>query len=1136
MKILKNKLFLFSIIPLALILAYFLFFRKSAGEINVLVFSKTEQFRHDSIEPGVEAVKKLGSRHNFSVEATEDAEIFQEESLQRFNVVVFLNTTGDVLNDAQQIELNRFIQAGGGFVGVHAAADTEYDWPWYGDLVGGWFRTHPSDPNVREGVLHVVDAEHEAAKDLPAEWNKVDEWYEYRSVNPEVTVLLNIDETTYKRADENPAAEFRPIAWYREFDGGRTFYTGLGHTAESYSDPLFLNHLWGGIQYAAGEGGLVDFNNATVAPEENRFMKHVLVDNLNEPMEFELLGNGQIVFVERGGAVKIHDEADGSTEIIATFDTFSELEEGLLGVAADPNFASNRWVYFSYSAPDVAEIRISRFVLDDKTLDFDSEKILLTIPVQRDECCHVAGSLEFGPDGNLFISIGDNTSPRDTGYGPIDERDGRSPWDAQKSSSNTADLRGKILRIKPEDDGTYSIPNGNLFAEDGSEGRPEIYVMGNRNPFRISIDRHTGYLYWGEIGPDGGKDSTTRGSKGYDEVNQAKGPGFFGWPYFIGDNRAYNDHDFETEISGALFDPENPVNESPNNTGARELPPAQPAFIWYPYGPSELFPLVGEGGRNAMAGPVFYHGDYTDSEVKFPEYYDGKLFIYEWMRGWIMAVTMDENGDLVRMEPFLPNMEFSNPMDMLFAPDGSMYLLEYGPMWFSGSPEAKLSHITHIEGNRAPAAGIASDRRVGAAPLEVAFTSEAIDYDGDELTYAWDSGAGDTSSDENPIFTYAEPGTYTATLTVTDPDGESSQSEYEVLVGNDAPEISLQITGGNTSFYWDNAAIDYEVIVNDTEDGSLGAGIDPGMVTLSIDYLERGNDLALPVLGHQAMMDASHSLIGKALVDGSDCAACHQPEAASVGPSYAAIADRYQNDGSAKSMLAGKIVEGGSGSWGDVPMAPHPQHSLDEAEKMAEYILGAAGISANVTSAPLKGSYALNSHVGKGDEGTYILMATYTDQGGQEIGPLTARETVTLRNPRLPAASFDETIGGQRFRAPEEAPGFGGQEIFMGIHSAVATYKNIDLTGVAGITGTFAVAPTFTTGGTVDVYLDDTNGALLGTFEVEQGLVEFGAKEATVTFDPLDGPHDLHFVYRNKDQDGLVCIGIFLDFIHESAL
>ena len=396
------------------------------------------------------------------------------------------------------------------------------------------------------------------------------------------------------------------MAWYRDFDGGRTWYTGLGHTNECYQDKIFLELLWGGIQYAAGPGTPVDYNNARVAPEENRFQKVVLDFNLNEPMELDILPNEDVLFIERGVISNFSKKAENKTKLVTKFPVFSELEDGLLGLAVDPDYQKNHWIYLYYSPVGKEAIqRLSRFSFIGDSLDRSSEKILLTVTTQRDECCHSAGSVEFGPDRLLYISVGDNTSPRATGYGPMDERPGRSAWDAQKSSGNTNDLRGKILRIKPEDDGTYSIPDGNLFT-DPSKGKPEIYVMGVRNPFRISVDSKTGFLYWGDVGPDAGKDSVGFGSRGYDEINQARKAGNHGWPYFIGNNFPYNDYDYGTNKSGALFDPKKPMNTSPNNTGAKELPEAVPPMIYYPYAASKEFPLVGEGGRNAMAGPVFY--------------------------------------------------------------------------------------------------------------------------------------------------------------------------------------------------------------------------------------------------------------------------------------------------------------------------------------------------------------------------------------------------------------------------------------------------------------------------------------------------------------------------------------------------
>ncbi|NNE36362.1 MAG: ThuA domain-containing protein, partial [Rhodothermales bacterium] len=176
-----------------------------------------------------------------------------ESYLKNVRVVVFLNTTLDVLGEPGQSALTSFIQAGGGFVGIHSAADTEYDWPWYGQMVGAYFDGHPNNPNVREGVLHVNDSTHVSTKCLPHPWTRTDEWYDYRYVNPSVQVLLLADDNSYKRPEENASGGPHPIAWYHEFDGGRVFYTGLGHTSESFEEPLYLEHLWGGMLYALGE-------------------------------------------------------------------------------------------------------------------------------------------------------------------------------------------------------------------------------------------------------------------------------------------------------------------------------------------------------------------------------------------------------------------------------------------------------------------------------------------------------------------------------------------------------------------------------------------------------------------------------------------------------------------------------------------------------------------------------------------------------------------------------------------------------------------------------------------------------------------------------------------------------------------
>ncbi|PKV63150.1 ThuA domain-containing protein [Pontibacter ramchanderi] len=216
-------------------------------QLRILVFSKTAGFRHAAIHAGKEALLKLGLEHQVKVDTTENATYFVADSLQKYQAVVFLNTTLDVLNPEQQTAFENYIRGGGGFAGIHAAADTEYDWPWYTKLVGAQFESHPE---VQRAVVAVVNQAHPATAGLPARWDRTDEWYNFKNLNPEVQVLAKLDESTYRGGKHG---NDHPIAWYHAYDGGRAFYTGLGHTEESYSEPAFLQHMWGGIAYAMGK-------------------------------------------------------------------------------------------------------------------------------------------------------------------------------------------------------------------------------------------------------------------------------------------------------------------------------------------------------------------------------------------------------------------------------------------------------------------------------------------------------------------------------------------------------------------------------------------------------------------------------------------------------------------------------------------------------------------------------------------------------------------------------------------------------------------------------------------------------------------------------------------------------------------
>ncbi|HET6724333.1 MAG TPA: ThuA domain-containing protein [Chitinophagaceae bacterium] len=675
---------------------------------SILVFAKTAAFRHSAIPNGKAAIQELGKEYGFAVDTTENASFFTEDSLKKYAAVVFLNTTGNVLNYKQEAAFERFIQAGGGFVGIHSATDTEYDWIWYAKLVGANFESHPKQQNAK---LSVVDKNHPSTKHLPEVWERFDEWYNFKNLNKNVHVLAKIDEKSY---EGGKLGDDHPMAWYHDYDGGRSFYTALGHTEESYTDSNYLKHILGGIQYAMGENKK-DYSKVRTQfpPDEKSLTKIPLsVGEFFEPTEMTILPNLDVLIVQRRGDIAIYKNDSkelkpaGKLDVYwrTKKDTTVNAEEGLLGISKDPNFAKNNWVYIFYSPNDTSVNRLSRFTLKDDKIDMSSEKIVLQFYSQREICCHTGGSIAFGGDGLLYLSTGDNSTPFDEpkqtyvsrGFGPLDDRPGHQQYDARRSSSNSNDLRGKVLRIKVNEDATYSIPDGNLFAKDQANTRPEIYAMGTRNAYRLSVDPKNNYVYWGDVGPDAPKDSAHRGPQGYDEINQARKAGYFGWPLFVGNNLPYNQYDYNTGKSGIKFDPLKPINDSRNNTGIKELPALSPTFIWYPYGPSPDFPQMGSGGRTAMAGPVYY-SDLYPGKKGLPDYYNGKVFIYEWIRNFVRVVSLQPNGDFYKMEPFMEGTKFAGPVDMEIGPDGHLYILEYGLGWFSKNKDSGLFRIDYKE-------------------------------------------------------------------------------------------------------------------------------------------------------------------------------------------------------------------------------------------------------------------------------------------------------------------------------------------------------------------------------------------------------------------------------------------------------
>ncbi|MFH8344460.1 PQQ-dependent sugar dehydrogenase [Streptomyces sp. NPDC018045] len=555
-----------------------------------------------------------------------------------------------------------------------------------------------------------------------------------------------------------------------------------------------------------------------------------------EPMTLAVLPDRSVLHTSRDGTVRLTD-AGGTTKVAGRLPVYSHDEEGLQGIGIDPDFAANRFVYLYYAprlgtpagdAPDEGTPadfakfdgvnRLSRFVLKaDGTLDTAGEKKILDVPASRGICCHVGGDIDFDAQGNLYLSTGDDTNPfASDGFTPIDERAHRNPaYDAQRSAGNTDDLRGKILRIKVAADGTYSVPDGNLFPAGTAKTRPEIYAMGFRNPFRMSVDKPTGTVYVGDYGPDAGAADPQRGPAGQVEFARVTKPGNYGWPYCTGANDAYVEHDFATGTPGAAFDCAAPENTSPRNTGLTALPPARPA--WIPYDGGSV-PEFGTGSESPMAGPVYRYDAASTSQVKFPQAYDGNFFAGEFGRRWIKRIDQAADGTVQTINAF--PWKGTQVMDMAFGPDGALYVLDYGTGYFNGDENSALYRVENATGGHSPVAEAKADRTSGQAPLRARFSASATDADGDALTYTWDFGDGTGSNRQNPTHTYRENGTYTATVTARDPGGRTGSASVYLTVGNTAPKVTLRLPGDGELFSFGDR-VPFEVEVTDPEDRTV---------------------------------------------------------------------------------------------------------------------------------------------------------------------------------------------------------------------------------------------------------------------------------------------------------------------------
>jgi glucose/arabinose dehydrogenase len=611
------------------------------------------------------------------------------------------------------------------------------------------------------------------------------------------------------------------------------------------------------------------------ATEWSSYEKITLTKNIGEPIDMAVLPDRRVLHTARNGDIRLTDATTGVTKIVSTVPVYSNSEDGLQTIAIDPGFAENKWVYVYYapktmtapyptttqagSAPNSLPAgagesywdqwkgynQLSRFKWTGDALDLSTEQVIIKVETQRGQCCHVAGDMDWDADGNLYLATGDNTpasAPGANGYAPNNDAPGMNPgFDSRRGAGNTNDLRGKILRIKTQEDGSYTIPEGNLFPPATARTRPEIFVMGLRNPFRMDVDPGTGTVSWGDYGPDAGAPDPARGPLGYVEWNVTPigKPMNGGWPYCTGDSFNYNNWDFATATPREWFDcAGGATNTSRWNTGIAKVPTAVPADLYYgdnnTHQPAEWAGLTDfdpQGGQGPMGGPVYHYDPANPSTTKFPQYWDKKFFFSEFSQDYLAAFTVTQpDGPVTAIEQFLPNSALKtmampitdSPMDIEFGPDGSLYVLDYGDGFFRANPDAGLYRIDYAPGNKTPQAKITADRSSSsAAPLTVEFSAASSrDTEPGTLEYDWDFD-GDGTFDATGVtasHTYTKLGQYIARLRVTDAEGKAGLTSTEITVGNTAPEVTIQTPGNGSFFDWGNA-VPFRIVVSDEEDG-----------------------------------------------------------------------------------------------------------------------------------------------------------------------------------------------------------------------------------------------------------------------------------------------------------------------------
>jgi PKD repeat protein/type 1 glutamine amidotransferase len=1098
--------------------------KRPAPRFDVLAFTENAAGAHPAAADAVGALREIGRDNQFTVTvASDSAGVFTEANLKRYRSVVFLNTGGDVLSEAEQTAFETYFKDGGGFLGVHSAVETEPGWAFMDGLLGvkqdQGTRVKGGASALEEATIKVADRVHDAGKNLPERWSHSDSFFNYReNVRGFSHVLATVDENTYDAgAAENRMGFDHPVAWCKDYQGGRSFYTGLGSNGNAFRSANLRKHLAGAVAWTAGISDPVYSDCGATVLSNFQQVKITAPPNLNEPIGFDQFPDGRIIQTTRDGRVRLHDPETGEVDVIAQIPVYTNSEDGLYGPAVDNDFATNKWVYLFYSplemegtaqsgkpypnttpagnAPTVGPTKdtwdewmgyfqLSRFKFVEASgnqpahLDLASEQKILKWEVDRGACCHVAGDIDFDKSNNLWLVTGDDTPAGSIGaqqfppfndtktnesqsvtvagstsgtftltfagqttepialplsnadieaklealanvddvtvtgnnartvtfVGDLAQKDvpqmtanasglgggtvtiattQEGDWfvaphnDARRGSTNTNDLRGKIVRIKVNGDGSYSIPRGNLFPVGTAGTRPEIYAMGFRNPFRIQVDSK-GVAYVTDYSPDSRAPTNFRGPAGTGRVEIVRKPSNYGWPMCYGPQLPMYQWDFSRQVTlGEQFDCDNPqqgpANSSRWNTGLLHGPPITQPDIWYSYNDNatppqgtpclayydgsggtcpQLFPELGTGGVGPHGADVYEYDKDNTSKTKFPPYYDGSVFLGEFTRDWLREVKLDSKGGILKINQTLncgafgsttAPFECDNPMDMQFGADGNLYLLTYGDGFFVANPDAGLYRFEYVAGEQDPKAILSATPTNGVAPLTVEFRGDQSTDpdipDGDSIRYEWDFTSDGTvdSIDPNPTFTYTANGVYTARLKVIDAAGNENIKTIQIVVGNSAPTVEIDIPTDGDFFAWGDS-IPYKVTVTDPQDATIDCS--RVQVTFVLVHDQHGH--------------------GESTQTGCEGTLPTSPENESHGGYLAGGINASYTD------------TGGAG--GTPPLTTDAQHVVQLARQHVEFVQAAAGIQFSTVAAPETDPLGGNQSANQLDPGDWLLL------------------------------------------------------------------------------------------------------------------------------------------------------------------